>query len=217
MPSETVPDVMKAGMVDLQFPLAGRALPVDHADLLWQALCMALPWLEKDPVAGVHPVSGLNAGAGECYLSRRSRLSLRLTEAQADLATAALSGTRLTLSGYEVDLGQGRMRPLTYSPVIYAKFVAMTPAADGPVDEAEFIDACQAEFDRRGIRPQIICGKAQRMRVPAGLLSGFSLMLSNLDTGDNLSLQCEGLGIERGRGCGIFVPHKSGGVVGTLE
>lgn len=208
---------MKADMVDLQFPLAGRAMPVDHADLLWQDLCMALPWLAADPVAGIHPVSGLNPGAGECYLSRRSRLSLRLTDVQAALATAALSDTRLTLSGHEIAIGKGAVRPLAYSPVIYAKFVVMTPPAAGPVDEAKFIDACQCEFDRRGIQPKMICGKTQEMRVTAGLLSGFSLMLYDLGPEDNLKLQCEGLGGERGRGCGIFVPHKSGAAVGTLE
>lgn len=204
-------------IVDVQFSLSGRALPADYADALWQALRSILPWFEAESDAGVHPVSGLSSGDGEWYLSRRSRLSLRLARTQAEAAAEALEGRHLSLCGHELALGESAIRPLAYSPAIHARFVAMTPAADTPIDEADFLAACQAELDGRGIRAKTICGKPQRMRVPAGLLSGFSLMLHDLEREANLRLQYEGLGIERKRGCGIFVPHKPGAAVKTLE
>lgn len=203
-------------IVDLQFALSGRTAPLDYAELLWQGLREALPWLEDDVLAGVHPISGLSSGEVEWYLSRRSRLTLRLARHRTD-AAAALGGTRLSLAGHEIALGQPTVRTLAYTPVIYAKFVAMGLAGDAPISEDAFLAACQEEFARRGIQPKAICGKAQRVRTSAGLLSGFSLMLYDLEQEANLQLQYEGLGSERKRGCGIFIPHKSGAALGTLE
>lgn len=196
-------------IVDLQFTLSGRALPAEYPELLWQALLMALPWLDQERDVGVHPVSGVSQGDGEWYLSRRSHLTLRLARRSAD-AAAVLAGTRLVLAGHEVVLGRPVLRPLADTPVIYAKFVAMGPAGAAPISEADFHAACQAEFGRFGIRPKMICGKAQRMKTSGGLLSGFSLMLYELESEMNLRLQYEGLGIGRRHGCGIFIPHKSG-------
>jgi CRISPR-associated protein Cas6 len=44
---------------------------------------------------------------------------------------------------------------------------------------------------------------------------GFSLMLHALAPEDSLRMQAAGLGTARHLGCGIFVPHKSAGAVGT--
>lgn len=201
--------VHEKDIVDLQFSLSGRAVPADYAELLWQELIKVLPWLEHDDLTGVHPISGLSRGVDEWYLSRRSHLTLRLPRQQAD-AAAVLAGARLVLAGHQIVLGRSVLRPLANTPVIYAKFVAMSPASDVPIDEAGFHSACQLEFERLGIRPKMICGKAQRIQTSGGLLSGFSLMLYELEDEANLKLQYEGLGIGRRHGCGIFVPHKSG-------
>lgn len=196
-------------IVDLQFSLSGRAVPADYAESLWQELIKALPWLAQDEQTGVHPVSGLSQGVGEWYLSRRSHLTLRLPRQQAE-AAAVLADTCLVLGGHEIVLGCPVLRPLAGTPVIYAKFVAMGPASDAVIDEADFHSACQREFERLGIRPKMVCGRAQRMKMSGGLLSGFSLMLYELEEAANLRLQYEGLGIGRQHGCGIFIPHKSG-------
>jgi CRISPR-associated protein Cas6 len=116
----------------------------------------------------------------------------------------------LCLAGHEIVPGHLSRRELRETPVIYAKFVAMRPASDTPIDEVDFHAACQSEFERLGIRPKMICGKPQRLRTSDGLLSGFSLMLYELESEANLRLQYEGLGVGRSHGCGIFVPHKSG-------
>lgn len=207
----TNPDV-----VDVQFPVRGRAIPQDYADLLEQQVSGALPWLRDDAAAGIHPISGLSPGAGEWYVSRRSALTLRVRQTRA-AETILLAEKRFSFAGSEVVLGEPVVRGLSFSPVIYAKFVAMRPAGGDPIDEEAFLAACLAEFERRGIQPKMVCGKPQRARTSGGLLSGFSLMLYDLETEANLQLQYEGLGNERKRGCGIFVPHKSGALAGTLE
>jgi CRISPR-associated protein Cas6 len=203
-------------MADLQFSLDGRAVPVDSVDALRDAVCELLPWLDEEPHAGIHPLSGISPGDGEGYVSRRSRLTLRLPNHRLEEAKS-LAGRSLALGGHTIVPQRPVVRELSYSPVIYAKFVAMMPAADTPVAEDAFLAACEAALATLGIGPKLICGKARRAHVPGGMLSGFSLMVYDLDRETNLRLQHEGLGLERRRGCGIFIPHKSGAAVGTIE
>lgn len=206
-------------VVDVRFPLGGRMIPLDYADALWNGLRPLLPSLEDDPRAGVHPIDGLSPGDGAWHVSRRSRLTLRIAPDQTDSARAALEGRTLDIGGYPIELGAATVRELAASSVLYARFVAVTPASpDGqPIAEEVFLAACRARLDQLGMHPKLVCGLAQRARTGAGLLSGFSLMLSDLEPEDIRRLQREGLGVERKRGCGIFVPHKSGASLVTLE
>ena len=198
-------------VVDLQFAVQGQVAPLDHAAALWDAVRAVLPWLETDPLAGVHPLSGLSPGEGACYLSRRSRLTLRLTRDRV-AAAQALVGARLQLVDCLVEVGAATVRDLMHMPVLYAAFVTM-----GTADELEFLQACQHELDSFGLAPRMICGKSQCASTPQGLLTGFSLMLYDLSPSAALLLQRRGLGGERRYGCGIFVPHKTISAVGTLE
>lgn len=208
-----------AAVVDLHFPLVGRAVPLDYADQLWAALRAALPALADDAQAGVHPLYGLSPGEGEWYLSRRTRLILRLARERAAAAAGALQGAVLQVGGHRLELGTAAERELVYSTVIYSKFVAVEPAGTtaAPIDEDAFLAACRAQCDAIGIRPRLVCGKPQRAQTPAGLLSGFSLMLYDLEREEIRRVQREGLGVERKRGCGIFIPHKSGASVRDIE
>lgn len=206
-------------VVDLRFPLIGRAVPLDYADALWAALRGVLPWLADDPLAGIHPLEGLSPAEGEWYISGRTRLTLRITSEQAAPVAAALQGKPLQLGTQRIELGTATVRGIVSSSVLYSKFVAVSPAhpGDEPVAEEAFLGACKAELERLAIRAKLVCGMAQRARTPEGLLSGFSLMLSDLEPEAVQRLQREGLGIERKRGCGIFIPHKSGAAVVTIE
>jgi CRISPR-associated protein Cas6 len=204
--------VTSRDVVDVQFALQGDAVSHDYADALWLAVRAVLPWLADDAHAGIHPLSGVSPGENVWYLSRRSRLTLRLRREQV-AAAQLLAGARLRLADSEVEIGAApQVRELQVTPVLYAKFVAVGLAA-----EADFLAACRAQLAAQGMTPNLICGKAQRARTADGLLSGFSLMLLGLDKEQNLAVQCAGLGGERKRGCGIFVPHRSTTAVATLE
>lgn len=208
-----------AEMVDLHFQLAGRAVPLDYADALWHALRAALPALEGNPSIGIHPLYGLSPGTGEWYVSGRTRLILRLGRSGATVSAAALQGSVLRLGDHRLELGAATVRELVPSKVIYSKFVALSPADPdgGVVDEDAFLAACRDRCDALGLRPRLVCGKPQRARTDAGLLTGFSLMLYDLEPEEILRLQRDGLGFERKRGCGIFIPHKSGASVRDIE
>jgi CRISPR-associated protein Cas6 len=203
-------------VVDLQFGLQGEAVPEDYADALWLAIRAVLPWLADDAQTGIHPLSGVSPGENVWYLSRRSRLTMRLRREQVT-AAQALAGARLQLADSVVKVGAAQVRELQVTPVLYAKFVAVGAAADTAIAEEDFLAACRVQLAALGMTPNLICGKAQRARTADGLLCGFSLMLLGLDKDQNLAVQCVGLGGERKRGCGIFVPHRSTTAVATLE
>lgn len=206
-----------AEMVDLQFALWGEAVPHDYAEPLWQAVRAELPWLADDALAGLHPLYGLSPGDTVWYLSRRSRLTLRLPRTHLTEARS-LDGRELLLGEHRVRLATASERALAHAPVIYSRFVSFGLRPDGaPIGEGEFLAHCQQAFAALGMAPRLVCGKPQRAATAAGLLSGFSLLVTGLEPEDNLRLQRLGLGCERLRGCGIFVPHKSMAAVTGME
>jgi CRISPR-associated protein Cas6 len=194
-------------IVDLVFALRGKAVALDYADLLWQALEPRLPWFGDEPAAGVHPLAGVSPGDRELYLTHRARLALRLP-AERVKAARALCGSRLDLGG-EVEIGEAAVRPLSQIPTLYSSFVTI-----GVESEDEFIAACSAHFRASSIAAELVCGKARVGHGAAGHWHGYSLMLFGLSIENSLRMQREGLGGERKRGCGIFIPHKSVAAVG---
>ncbi len=198
-----------SGVVDLQFALQGRSVPLDYADVLWGALRAALPWLENEPLAGVHPLHGISPGAGEWYLSRRSQLVLRLPRERV-AAARALTGASLDLAGLTIQVGKAVEKAGPQTPVLYSKFVTFGGDQTALPDEARFFAACQEALAKLILKPHsVICGKRQAARTVQGTLHGFSLMVMGLDAAGVQCLLAQGLGVERKRGCGIFVPHKS--------
>jgi hypothetical protein len=81
-------------------------------------------------------------------------------------------------------------------------------------DEIEFLERCTSLLAARGMKPQLITGKARELRTAQSVLRGFSLMLHGLGAADSLAVQEDGLGAHRALGCGLFVPHKSVVAVG---
>ncbi len=203
-----------AALIELVFPLRGRALPRDHRWALTRALCEALPALGDDPLAAVHPVR-LVHGAGEpALLSARSRLVLRVSR-EAAAAAQALAGRTLDVGGCEIGLGAPQRRELLPHTTLYAHFVD-AGAAD-PGDEAGFLAAMGDELARLEVRCQRVCGREQRLRGPQRTLHGYSLMLHGLREAGSLRILERGLGAHRLMGCGVFVPHKSAAAVGEID
>jgi CRISPR-associated protein Cas6 len=188
--------------VDLAFAVSGERLPRDHSLALWQALVGAAPWLAGDPGVAVMPIRGASAGELGMVLQRRSRLLMRLPEAQVERALG-LCGARLELEGAAVELGGAKSRPLAPHPTLYAHRVA------AECDEEEsFVEQVAEELRAIGIRSEFIVGKRTLTRGPGGALAGFSVMLEQLPPSHSLALQAAGLGAHRGLGFGVFVGHK---------
>ena len=204
------PDEASTAMVDVVFSLEDGSFDDDHAAALSLAVRSALPWFDEEPEAGILPLSGLAHGNdGQCFVGRRSRLALRLPfrrSASADF----LAGRRLDLGGNWLTLGKCTLRPLFPARgVVYSHLVSI-----GTDDEVEFLAQCRSLLAGRGLKPQVISGKARQLRTAAGPVRGFSLMLHGLGAADSLAVQEAVLGSHRAFGCGIFIPHKSVVAVG---
>jgi CRISPR-associated protein Cas6 len=195
-------------MVDVAFSLRGGTIPADHGWQLFQMLAERLDWLAAEPDAGVHPIRGSRAVAGEIHLGARARLMLRLPRVRAE-QSFALSGARFDL-GNEVEVGSAHLRPLFAHGTLYSQFVTT-----GTPDEARFQRDISAELQSAGIGCKIICGRMRRAQTQGAEIVGFSLMLHELSPEHSLRMQAAGLGSERKLGCGIFVPHKSASAVGS--
>lgn len=189
-------------VVDLAFALGGGAVPEDYADPLWQALSAALPWLAEDESIGVHPLARISPANGRCYLSKHTRLTLRLAADKVERARA-LCGTQLDLDE-TLEVGEAKLRPLAPAKVMYSPFVAV-----GLAEEEAFLAECKRQLRELEIEAQPVVGKAQALRADGALVHGFSLMLHGLRAEHSLCLQRAGLGLQRKRGCGIFVQHRS--------
>ena len=200
-------EALDDGVVDLAFALNGRAVADDYAELLWSGLRAALPWLADNAAAGVHPLSGISPGQGEHYLSRRSRLVLRLAKEDVERAQA-LSGMRLDL-GSPVEVGAATVRALGPAQVLYSSFVEL-----GTADEPLFLAECRSLLAAMAVEGKMVAGKARSMTVAGRELQGYSLMLHGLGAAASLRLQHRGLGAGRKHCCGVFVPHKSIAAVG---
>ena len=195
-------------MVDVAFSLRGGSIPADHGWQLFRQLAEQLDWLAAEPDAGVHPIRGSRAVAGEIYLGARARLMLRLPRERAQ-QSFALSGAHFDL-GNQVEVGGAHLRPLFAHGTLYSHFVTT-----GTPDEAGFQRDVGAALEQAGIGCKIICGRMRRAQTQGAEIVGFSLMLHELSPEHSLSMQAAGLGAERKLGCGIFVPHKSAGAVGS--
>lgn len=190
--------------VDVQFDLSGSEVPVDHGQSLYDALLVHLPWLAEEPGIGVHPIHGAPTGRNDnLIINRRVKLVLRLP-------VARLEDVR-TLVGRSLDTGAGallvgglKVKSLTPFATLYAPLVDF-----GAEDEAAFLGAARSELEKMEIRCGLIPGKQRKIRLSEGDVSGYSLMLHDVSLTQSLRVQEAGLGLHRGFGCGIFVPHKS--------
>lgn len=195
--------------VDYAFAVAGDVIERDYPVGLYRALAALLPWLEDEPLAGVHPIRGLTPCPGGLLVGGRTRLTLRIPEHRAE-ACAVLQGADLALES-PLHVGQASRRELLPYPVLHSRLVVT-----GTEDEAGFASDAEAELAALEIDCDIIVGRRGELKVDEQCtLVGYSLMLHGLSAEDSLRAQEHGLGRERKLGCGLFVPHKSIAAVGT--
>jgi CRISPR-associated protein Cas6 len=190
--------------IDLQFDLTGLEIPADHAYSLFEEIAHHLPWLRELPTAGIHPVHATPSGRNDnLVINRRVKLVLRLPiERVAD--AQALVGKEINPGAGRLQIGDLKEKPVTPYATLYSHFVALDLE-----DEAAFLAEVRAQLDTLNIVAGLIPGKFQKRNLPNRVIGGYSLMLHDIDLTQSMTLQEQGLGLYRGLGCGIFIPHKS--------
>ena len=201
-------------VIDCVFRIEGRQIPADHAWALSRELQKILPWLAAEPQAGIHLIHGAQSSHGWqrpeddgiMELSGRTRLVIRIPTSRIDDATK-LTGSRLDLAGYPLLVHGFRSRPLTHLSTVLAHYVRLSSANE---TEDAFLDASAEALAALSIRPKkMICGRLRYLTMPDSRVPTRSLLLAELSRHDSITIQTQGIGVDRLFGCGIFVPSKS--------
>lgn len=200
-------------VVDLSFAIKCKTLPVDHAWALFAAIDPILPWLESDPIAGIHPLHVAESAHGWqrpedpkalLHLSRRTRLVLRVPTERMEEARS-LEGKTLQVDGHTMQVEEAEIQPLSRTTSLFARRVVM----DDDEDEQAFLKRQVDALHSMGLKPKkVLPGLAHPLNTPEGQICGRLLSLEGLALDESFRLQEKGLGPGRHLGCGIFIPHK---------
>lgn len=197
-----------ADAVDFTFAVSGDRIGRDYAGGLYRALATALPWLDDEPLAGVHPLRGLTPCGEGLMVGGRTRLLLRAPARRA-ADCESLQGAHIEVPA-PLAIGRISVRELLGYPVLHAKLVVT-----GAQDEADFVADVERGVAELGLDCGLIVGRRGELWAGAERLVGYSLMLHGLSPEESLHVQARGLGLHRKLGCGLFVPHKSIAAVGA--
>lgn len=209
--------VVPEDVVDLVFDIECRELPVDHQRDLSEALCAHVPELRDDNPLAVHSIHLAGSQNGwerpdpklgqNLILSRRTKLTLRVTADARDRIAERLDGVELDIGGCALKIGKSKTKKLSSQGTVFARYVVLEAGEDK--DENAFMQRVVNELAERGIRVRkALSGKTTEIDGPEGPLLTRSLMIADLSVDESVKLQQEGLGPLRHMGCGIFIPHK---------
>jgi len=208
-------------VVDLSYKIDCKQIPTCHAWELSQALYHALPWIKDEPEVGVHQIHGATSGNGWerppdgelIYLSKRTRMHLRVPTSRIDDATK-LVGQTLDVAGHPVLVGKMITKPIDPFATIFARYIVLQAG----MDEGAFVQWVADEMAGRDIQARkLLCGIGHTFEANGETIETRSLMVADLDKSSSIKLQEVGIGLHRHMGCGIFMPHKGIKAVGETE
>ncbi|VAW73228.1 hypothetical protein MNBD_GAMMA10-2172 [hydrothermal vent metagenome] len=211
----SVPDTV----ADLSFKLLSKQVPLDHAQQLAEGIKEILPWIDDEPLAGVHMIHGASTGngwnrpeeAGACiYLSKRSRILIRVPKTRyKDMEV--LVGKTIQLDGNDVTFGEYQVKPLTGLGTLFCRYAIV---GDNETED-EFVSRTASEMKAMGITlVKALCGMGHTFQLAGGLTRTMSIMVADLDPEDAVTLQQKGIGEGRTAGFGLFLAHKGIKAVG---
>lgn len=213
---KSLPYVVPDDVIDINFAIQCKTLPLDHAWSLSLEIQKQLPWIKDEPLAGIHQIHVAESNNGWMrpdddeegallYPSRRTKLTLRIPENRINEAQE-LPGKSLDIEGHQLIVGKSRKKELSNASVIFARYVA----SDINEDENNFLARMHQEIlDKTDFKvKKMLCGKTHTINTPDGKLFTRHLMIADLDSDPSIKIQQQGLGEYRELGCGLFLPHK---------
>ena len=125
--------VTASDVVDVVFHIDCKMLPAEHAYLLSRSIQSVLQWFDHEPLAGLHLIHGAESGngwvrpestaEGILYLSKRTRLVLRLPLSRVAEAKLLLIDHVLTLGEFSIMVKQAKIRPLSKLTTLFSRYV----------------------------------------------------------------------------------------------
>ena len=178
------------------------------------AIHQALPWFEEENKAGLHLIHGAESGNGwvrpddvtneVLYLSRRTRMSLRLPKERLEDA-AKLTGQTLAIDEYSIEVGDSIQKPLSTSSTIFSRYVLSSESEN----EDDFLKRIYKELQNMDINiSKLLCGKSRVLQGHNQDIFTRSIMLAELKPEESVLVQQHGIGEGRKMGCGLFIAHK---------
>lgn len=194
-------------IVDLSFSVSGSTLPADHGYGLYSALIQHQQALREQPWLQVQTICGIPDSKGKIFLTRKSKLRLRVPFDQIPLVLP-LAGKELSIGDHAIQLGIPQIFPLRPSSHLKARLVTIK----GFTEPDLFLAAAQRQLANLGVDGTLkvrlnLEGKPDRktIKIQRYSIVGFGLEVSGLSEKDSIQLQEHGLGGKRRMGCGIFV------------
>lgn len=201
-------------IIEVIFKVSGKTLCKQYVELLAEALHELSPWLGDSEEIAIFLNHAIEEGNGwyiddnpdnPLYLSRRTKLYLRIPSVKEDELLQALDKAALEIAGHEIELKHSQSRLLNPSETLYSRFVLSEEA-----DEEEFLNRMAQTLVSFGIQPQrLLCGKEREISINGKKVMTRSLMVNDLEKDEAIALQQKGIGPHRKYGCGVFVPYKS--------
>lgn len=214
---ENTPYTVPEDVLDLIYQISCKCLPLDHAHAFSVAIRKALPWIDDEPMAGVHLVHGAESGNGWMrpedasnellHLSKRSRMTLRIPGSRIEDA-GELTGAVLDIEGYRLEIGKMKTRLFSALPTQFARYVVVPDGMNHEDEEAFMRYAAEQVQSLEVPVRKLLCGRTHVIQHPDGDLYTRSVMLADLEPEQAVRLQQSGIGSHRKMGCGLFLPHK---------
>ncbi len=204
----TMETVAVTPRIDVAFPLAGEAVPVDHGYALFGAMSRLLgnelhdaKWLSVLPIRGVY------RGDGTISLAKHN-LALRLRIEPAMIPKVLpLAGKELELDGHRVLVGVSRVFALDAFSALHARVVVIKKF----MEEAGFRDAVARQLDGLGVSASIEVERRRVLKIAGDTVVGFGVTLRGLSDEHSLRVQYAGVGGRQRFGCGVFLPTRKPG------
>ncbi|MCP4429501.1 MAG: type I-MYXAN CRISPR-associated protein Cas6/Cmx6 [Gammaproteobacteria bacterium] len=205
--------IVSDDVVDLLFSIRCKTIPIDHGEVLKQAICNKLGWLETEPYAAIHQIHVAESShgwqrpdeeIGFLLPSRRTRLILRMPFHRIE-DCRALIHHQLDIQGHNLAIGEFKARPLSKLTTVFSRYI------ESDMNEAEeaFIERILNWLREENVHiRKMMCGLQVKHRSGEDFIKTRKLMLSGLSVSDSLRLQKVGIGNSMLMGIGIFLPHK---------
>jgi CRISPR-associated protein Cas6 len=214
---------IKMPVVDVQFKLTGKLIPVDHGYRLLSAVSEIIPELHAHDGVGIHPIFGRLAGDRTLALTEHSFLTIRLPSEQL-AQILPLAGKTIRIGDDSVHIGVPQTRALVPSARLYSHLVIIK----GFMEPELFLEAVDRQLQYMEVKgkPSLVmqshiadsnAGKLsgthspylrRTVKIHDKEIVGFALRVEELTAEESIRLQEKGIGGRRRFGCGIFLPER---------